>query len=88
MNKLILAFLFTYGVSLVVFAFGYHNVDLAFNMLNFEKKYDVKLVDESVFGVEQDAVEGYKTGIKMMFVSYILNLISVGGIVINILRTN
>jgi len=87
MNKFVLPFLFTYGVSLLLFGFGYHNIDLSFNMLRLEN-HGIKLVDESVFGVEQDAIQGYTSGVRILFISYILNLISVAGIVINILLTN
>jgi len=88
MNKLILAFLFTYGVSLLLFALAYHNIDLSFNMLRLEKEEGIKLVDESVFGIEQDMVQAYTSGIKTLFISLFLSLISVAGIVINILLTN
>jgi len=75
-------FFFMYIVSVMIFFIGLHNIDIAFNMLNLEKTYGLKLVDKSAFGIEQDSVQGYLSGLRMLIISNILGLVSIAGIVI------
>jgi len=75
-------FFFVYLVSVMVFFIGLHNIDIAFNMLNLEKSYGLKLIDTGPFGIQQDSIQGYLSGLRFLLISNILGLISIAGIVI------